>query len=214
MNRRISAIFAMKGVLLGALLTVGSTSFGYYTTMDNGEIIKKGQYRIVAEPNVVFNDLQGLNMVAKFDMGFNESSNFRGVLGAGAVGFQTGLLYKWIPIPDFEDQPAIGLLGGFIYARNAGISYLNLRLHPLVSKKFETENGIVIPYVAFPFGVTTSEGKATYPLQLTVGSEWQPTSFKNISFMGEVGIDLHESYSYIAVAGLLRFDEEQGLKFE
>ena len=186
----------------------------YYTTMDTGEIVQKGSYRLMTETNVVFNDLSGLNLVGKFDLGMNESSNFRFLLGGGAVGFQTGVLYKWIPIPDFENQPAIGILGGFVYARNEGVNYLNLRFHPLISKKFNTSSGKFTPFAALPFGFTFTKEATKFPMQLALGTEWQPKSLKKLSFMLEGGFNLHESFGHIAFAALLAFDEDQGLKFE
>lgn len=203
----------LRPFLTALFVFTAQSAQAYYTTMDNGEIISKGQYRAQAESNVVFNDLDGLNLVGKFDMGFNESSNFRALVGAGAVGFQTGLLYKWVPIPDFEDQPAIGILGGFVFARNDGVNFFNIRLHPLVSKKFETDNGTFIPYGSLPIGITFSKGDTFFPLQVAFGTEWQPFELKRWSFMGEIGFNLHESFNYIALSALLRWDEE-GVKFE
>lgn len=186
----------------------------YYSTIDTGELLPKGRYRSSIETNVVTNDMNGLNLVGRVDMGFNESSNFRALIGAGAVGFQTGLLYKWIPIPDYENQPAIGLLGGFVFARDEGNNFLSLRVHPLISKKLKSEAGLFTPFAALPFGITTTKAKNTFPMQFTAGSEWKPNDWKYVSFMAEVGVNLHESFGYVSAAVLVLFDEEGNLKLE
>ncbi len=204
----------MKTFLILALMILGIEAQAYYSTIDTGELLKKGQYRLSTEGNVLFNDLNGGNLVARIDTGFNEDSNFRALIGTGVVGFQTGLLYKWIPIPDFQDQPAIGILGGFIYARADDVSYLSLRLHPLVSKHFKSDIGDLTPYASLPFGITGAKGTHTFPLQLTFGNDWKPNGLNKLSFITEFGFNLHESYSYVSLAALLIFDEEQGIKFE
>jgi hypothetical protein len=212
---KLCVSFVSFSVFVTFSILAADVAHAYYPTMDTGEILKPGHYRLSLEPNVVFNDLNGFNTVAKIDIPASESGNFRWLMGAGAVGYQTGVLYKWVPIPDYEDQPAIGLLGGFIYARNNGINYLNLRAHPLASKKFKTETtGVFTPFVALPFGVTFSDGKTTLPLQLTFGSEWKPENMKYVSFMTELALNLHESYGHVAVSVRVEWDEENGFKFE
>lgn len=213
MRKLMQTVVVRRLALVGFFL-FSQGSYAYYTTNDTGDIIAEKQYRAGVETNIVFNDMKGLNLVGRFDLGFNESSNFRFLLGGGAVGFQTGVLYKWVPIPDYENQPAIGIMGGFVFARNEGVNFLSTRIHPLVSKKFVTENGEFTPFASLPFGFTISKGKTTTPLQLALGSEWLPNGLTKLSFMAEVGFNMYESFGYVSVSAMLRFDEEQGLKFE
>lgn len=206
---------AQIGVLAVTTLLSCSQAFAYYPTMDTGDLLKKGQYRASLEPTVVFNDLDGFNSIARIDLPANESGNIRALLGAGAVGFQTGAFYKWVPIPDFEDQPAIGILGGLVFARDEGINYLNFRFHPLVSKRFETAtSGVFTPFAALPFGVTLADARTTTPLQLTFGSEWRPSGLTNVSFIGEFALNLHESYNHIALGVRVLWDDENGFKIQ
>lgn len=200
--------------LMVALLTVSTQAFAYTSTIDTGDLIKKGQYRLSTESNVVFNDINGFNLVGRIDMGFNEDSNFRAIIGTGTVSFQAGLMYKWVPIPDYKNQPALGLLGGFVYARAQDTNFLSLRLHPLISKHFDTNYGDFTPFASLPFGITTAKSTTSIPLQFAFGTDWKPVGLQNLSFLAELGFNLHESYSYISVAALLRFDEEKGIKIE
>lgn len=210
----MKTIKILTRVLLCSFLMT-SMANAYYPTMDTGDLLKSGEYRVSLEPTVVFNDLNGFNTIAKIDIPANESGNFRGLIGAGAVGFQSGVFYKWVPIPDYEKQPAIGFLGGVVYARDEGINYMNFRLHPLASKRYVTATtGTFTPFVALPFGVTLSDGKTTLPFQIAFGSEWQPENLKQVSFMAELGLNLHESYSHLAIGVRVEWGEENGFKVE
>lgn len=218
MFRFRSSGFVIRSLQVLILVVFGggsASSWAYYPTMDTGELLKSGEHRVSLEPTIVFNDLNGYNQIIRFDLPANESGNFRTLIGAGAVGFQAGAFYKWIPIPDYQKQPAIGLLGGLIYARDEGINYLNLRLHPLASKKLPTDDaGLFTPFVALPFGVTFTDGKTRLPFQLALGTEWQPANLKRVSFMTELALNLHESYSHIAIGVRVQWDDEGGFKIE
>jgi hypothetical protein len=180
----------------------------YFSTMDTGEILPTDHYRILSELQYV-GDPSGLNLVGGFDAGVSQSSNIRVLAGVGSVSFQTGLFYKWIPFPDYGDQPAIGLMVGGVWARYHSENYPSLRVHPLVSKSFETDYGKLTPYASLPFGVTSGPTKNTYPLQLTLGGEWKPIDIESWRFMAEVGMNLNESFNYISVGATYFFDDKK-----
>ena len=200
--------------LLGfiAAFLISTQAFAYFATMDNGDILSEGKYRLMAGPQVVFNgENDGANFAARFDMGTTKSSNMRALVGAGATDFFGGLFYKWIPYPDTKNQPAIGLMGGFIFSRekydDVKKDAISFRLHPIISKQFETDIGILTPYTSLPFGVTFVKGTTTYPIQLVGGTEFKPYTWQNISFFGEFGLDVSKAFSYIEVAIAFYFDE-------
>jgi hypothetical protein len=179
----------------------------YFSTIDDGELVAPGQYQVSVEPQVLFDRYPGVNGVARFDTGFNDSSSVRGILGFGKVDFQLGGMYKWIPFPDVDGQPAIGLDAGMILARVNNQNEFSVRLHPLISKRFETEIGDLIPYGSLPLGVTTRPDKTVIPVQIVAGTEFRPLNLKNFSFFGELGINLNEAFSYISAAVAYRFDD-------
>jgi hypothetical protein len=186
--------------------------------MDTGEIIDKGQYRASIEPQLVVSQFDGFNMIGRFDVGRNESSSMRFLMGGGsASGFEVGGFYKWIPIPDYENQPAIGLTGGAIFASPESTNLIALRVHPVISKKFKAliiGDDTLIPYASLPLGVTFAKAKNYYPLQLAVGSEYRPEKWKKMSVSLEIGMNLHDAFSYISAAFSVDFDEAKGVIFE
>lgn len=182
----------------------------YYSTVDNGEVLREGQFQAMFAPQLIFNNYDGANFVGRIDMGLAEGISARGILGFGKVDFQVGGMVKWIPFPDTLSQPAIGGEAGVIVARIGSRTQYNFRFHPLVSKKIETEIGDVIPYASLPLGVTTNSGvnDETYiPVQLTLGSELRPLEMKSWSFFGEIGVNVQRAFGYVTFAVAYRFDD-------
>lgn len=191
-----------------ALFSAGSAQ-AYFSTVDTGDLVAPQKFQAIVEPQLILNKYDGLNVVGRFDTGLNESSSVRGILGFGKVDFQLGALYKYIPFPDLPGQPAIGGEAGAVLARVDGKTEFSLRLHPLVSKKFETEIGDVTPYASIPFGVTSRSGDETFvPVQVEFGAEVRPLNLQSLSFFGEFGINVNKSFSYISAAVAWRFDED------
>ncbi len=198
----------MKKIILLLLIYVAypNNALAYQSTMDTGEIVPSGKYRVLGDLQYL-SDPNGLNIEGGFDAGVNESSNIRVIAGAGSVNFHTGLFYKWIPFPDTKSQPAIGVMAGGSWARYGGESYPGVRIHPLVSKKFDTDIGLLTPYASLPFGVVSGPKKNTFPFQLTVGSEWKPKEVEDFTLLLELGLNINEAANYVT-AGILYYIPE------
>jgi hypothetical protein len=132
----------------------------------------------------------------------------RGVLGFGKVDFQLGGFYKVVPFPDTNGQPAMGAEAGVIFARVKGETEFSLRIHPLISKRFETEVGDLIAYASLPVGFTSRGSQNVIPVQIVGGAELRPLDMANISFFAEFGLNVANSFSHISGAIAFRFDEE------
>lgn len=193
------------------IATLSATpAHAYFSTVDNGEVLKEGQFQAMFAPQIIFNNYDGGNYVGRLDMGLSEGLSARGILGFGKVDFQIGGMVKWIPFPDTTSQPAIGGEAGLIVARIGSRTQYNLRFHPLLSKRIETEIGDVIPYGSLPIGVTVNSGvvdETFVPVQLVGGAELRPLEMKNWSFFGEVGVNLTRSFGYVTAAIAYRFDD-------
>lgn len=200
------------GVLL-ALLFSFSSAHAYYSVMDTGKIIPTGKYRIIAGPQFIttgHND--GTNISGRFDAGMGESTTLRATAGGGNGDlFYTGLFAKYIPFPDFENQPALGFIGGITYAReNIGTEnedVLSLRFAPIASKDLETDVGLVTPYVSLPISIAFADGDTIYPVQLVGGAEFKPYSWENVSFIGELGVKINKAFTYIALGVSFEFSD-------
>lgn len=188
-------------------------ALAYFSTIDTGEILSQDKYRASAETQFLTSSGSGLNVNGRFDLGINEESNLRALVGLGSTDFHTGVFYKWIPIPDYENQPAIGFLAGPTFAHWDGESYIGARVHPIVSKAFDTEIGVFTPYGSIPFGLVSGNDETFVPVQLTLGSEFKAIDLQNIRFFAELGFDLNKSFSYISFAATLYFDDSGQVEF-
>lgn len=197
----------LKAALIFSALLFSTPGKAYFSTLDTGELIAPGKYQISIEPQIIFQNYSGLNAVARFDTGINEESSVRGVLGVGTVDFEIGGFYKWVPFPDLETQPAIGGMVGVTIARINSDTVYNLRFHPLISKKLESEIGDVIPYGSLPIGISSRPDKTVVPVQLVAGAELRPLNTPNFSFFGEIGANVNEAFGYISAMISYRFDE-------
>ncbi len=153
-------------VVSGLFLT--NPAAAYFDTMDTGEVLRDGEYQAMVGPQFIFNQYDGANFTGRLDMGLMEGVSVRGILGFGKVDFQIGGLVKRIPFPDTPEKPAIGGSAGVIIARIGSLTQYSLRLHPLVSKKIETEVGDLTPFISLPLGVTVQTGvdETIVPVQL------------------------------------------------
>lgn len=96
-------------VLISALLFFSSqNSHAFYETGESGEIAKEGTYKIGLMPQLRLSDGSGMNFTGFFDRALNDESSLRIHAGLGETDFYMGGSYKWIPIPDYKNQPAIG----------------------------------------------------------------------------------------------------------
>ena len=201
--------FATLGLLV-ALFTTQSAS-AFFSVMDTGDILDKGQYRAIFEPQFVFTKSTGANIGARLDSYLTDSTNVRGVICFGSsIDFYTGAFLKWSPIPDVDKQPAIAGEFGIVYARYGGEPEVSLRFSPIVSKKFETSAGYFTPYGSIPLALETRKGKAIGTAHIAGGTQYQTLNWRHVQFMGELGLDLKDSYSYITLGVLMYFDEEKG----
>lgn len=193
-------------------LSASVNSLAYMSTAESGELVPSGQMRLGFEPQFVSGG--GTNLSGYLDGYVNESSSFRLVLGSGDTDFQTGLYYKFIPFPDFDNQPAMGVRVGFVFGRDGDTSALTFVAQPLISKKFDTEIGRFTPYASLPFGSTAVKSESFNPIQLTLGSEYFTPEYEKVLFGGEVSFDIQDSFSYISFFVSFAMDDERGIQFK
>lgn len=201
-----------RALSFSAILAIGvgfhaPSAEAYFSTLDTGEMTAPGTFQAMLEPQLVLSRYDGFNVVGRFDQGLDESSSVRAILGFGRVDFQVGAMYKFIPFPDTANQPAIGGLVGATFARVQGETELSVRLHPLISKRFETEIGDLIPFGTIPVGWTSRASETRWPVQIAGGAELRPLDTPNLSYFAELGVNVHQAFSYISAAVAYRFDE-------
>lgn len=197
-----------KFFILGLLLS--STSHAYLSIAESGEILPAGKYQVGVEPQFLTNRGGGANFNVFLDSAINESTSARIAMGAGAVDFDAVASVKWIPFPDFNNQPAMGLRVSAGLAREESINLLHAQVAPLVSKKFETDYGLAVPYIAVPFSFINTKEENIVASNLTIGSEFYHIDWNYMTVGGELGIDLNKSYSYVSIFATFPFESDKG----
>lgn len=149
-----------------------STSSAYLSLSETGELIKEDHYRIGVIPQLLLNNGGGTNVGVFFDMPVETDMNSRFVIGGGNTDFYTSASVKWVPYPDFQKQPAIGLRASFIYARAVNVNSYDIQITPIVSKIINTQWGKLNPYVGLPITMINNSSRSVTAMQFAVGSEW------------------------------------------
>lgn len=200
----------MKNLILTALtltLITGANAFAFMELGESGDVGGQGAYRVGLMPQVRTSDGSGANITGFFDAGLNDETSARAWLGSGDTDLLIGGTVKWIPIPDYNNQPAIGGRVGAFFFRQSSDSFSVFRFDPMISKKFETDIGQLTPYAAVPIMFVNHNSSSNTELQLTVGSEYVHPDVKKIRFGAELGFDMHDSFSYVAAYLSIALDD-------
>lgn len=191
---------------------VGQVAFAFFETAESGEISQVGQYKIGIIPQARLSDGSGMNLTGFIDSALNDESSVRFQLGTGETDFYTGGSFKWIPIPDYRKQPALGAKVEAIYGRESSDSFASFRFHPLVSKKYEIDYGWITPYASLPISFTTYKNNTDTQFNIVLGSEYKNTDYQNWEFGGELGLNGNKSFTYISVWATVFLDDDKGFK--
>lgn len=166
--------------------------------METGTLVEPGRYRLTLSPQYIMSGDKGFNISSRFDLGLTDELSMRFLLGGGEVNVFLGTSFKWVPIPDVDNQPAFGLIGSVTYGDYMHHDIVTVRLAPIVSKMFETEFGQFTPYTSLPFGIASYAGQTDSPVNLVLGSELKTFNFEDVKFLMEFGIKLNDdSFSYV-----------------
>ncbi len=160
--------------------------------------MEPNSYRIGVEPQLRLSDGSGGNLGVFVDSALSEGWSWRGQLGTGDTDFWAGASAKWIPIPDFEQQPAIGVRLEVDLGREGTESFTVFRAIPMLSKGFDSEVGKLTPYVAIPFGIMATKGNSETISQLVFGSEATFEQSQGFVYTAEVGFKMSKSFSYLS----------------
>lgn len=211
----------MRFLISVLLVAFSAPAFaGYYSVLDTGQVLKEGQYKLTGDAQILTKN-GGLNIGATADMGFREEFGLRAMIGFGSTDIYAGGMIKWVPIPDIDNQPAIGINAGVVYGKDGSISDMTVLFQPIVSKRFVMDSATVTPYASIPVGIRTRSSSdwwvkdgTSMTFQMVVGSQLQVEKWKNLQFMGEIGLDLDKAPSYLSIAAVFYFDSENGMKLE
>lgn len=195
-----------------SLLFLQFQAKAYFEVGESAEISKPGMFKVGVMPQIRLSGGSGMNFTGYFVAPVDEEKSYRLQAGGGDTDFYASGSFKWIPIPDYKNQPAIGGKVEAIFGREGGDSLVSLRVMPLISKKFEIHHGTLIPYGAVPLSYTTFRSTTESQINLVAGAEFITPQAQNMEFGGELGLNGNKSFSYISGYVTLFLDEKTGVK--
>jgi hypothetical protein len=155
-----------------------------------------------------------------FDTGVAPDFGVRGLVGFGKTDYYLGGMVKWTPIPDVENQPAIGFNLGVTYAKwYEDVKDTTFLFQPIVSKKFAVQEIFLTPYASVPLGIrmrstTLRDDNTELTSALVLGGQLQVAQWKNLQFLAELGLDIDNAFDHVSIGAIFYFDAENGMKLE
>ena len=194
----------MKPILFLLFTALANPSFAYFSVMDTGHLTQPEQYRVQGEGQFLMDAPKGFNFNGRFTTGLNEDSEIQGEVGIGTIDYYFGGFWKWVPIPDTDDQPAIGARMGFTFASVNDYSTYGFNLTPLASKNLESDYGVFAPYLGIPIGLQKNSLDTNFTLQATLGVQWTPDQWKipelrGFHFLMEYGFEIDDAFDYFSI---------------
>ena len=184
-----------------ALLT--QPAFAFFSLMDTGELKREGDYRILGEGQILFDKPEGFNLNSRFSTGLTDDSEMQFEAGVGVIDYYLGAFWKWVPIPDTDDQPAVGVRAGLTFADVSNSSTYGLNVTPMISKAFETDMGNITPFGGVLLGLQKNVNTSFFSMQISLGVEWSPNEWdypglKDFNFLIEYGIEVDDAFDYLS----------------
>lgn len=188
-----------KLILILAMSLSPNIGSAYYTFQDTGDLLEPGRYAVGGELQFKTSDGSGTNILGRVDGGWRDDLNWRAFVGLGKVDFQAGALVKWVPVPDYGKQPALGISFGGLIASYASDTEFSGRFNPFLSKKFEVEFGQLTPYAALPIGFRTYDGDSDTTAQIVLGSRFIHPETPGAQYFAEIGLDLDDTFTFLGI---------------
>lgn len=200
----------MKYLLL--LLVPMISMANYLSIGESGEIINSGSYRVGGSLQSLTAGKGGLNVGGFLDAGWRDDLSSRFLFGVGSVEYQMGASLKYIPFPDYGNQPALGIRSAIWLSRYDDTSVTTLQFAPMASKKINVQKGNLTSYVAVPINLVAVKNHNESGAQFTVGAEYDHPELQNVFFAAEIQLNLNKSESGLCFFASIPFDNNTGFK--
>lgn len=207
-HRKAHIMNFVKFLLLGLLCS--SQAHAYLSIAESGELIAPDKFQLGVEGQGLLNRGGGGNLNVFVDAGINDELSGRVTLGGGTTDFNAFGSIKYMPFPDFDKQPAMGVRMGLGMARFHEENFLQVQVAPLASKKINTNYGLTVPYIAIPFTYINADHENFLATNIVLGTEFNSPELPGVSFGGEFGLELNRSYTYFSLFATFPFDSKKG----
>ncbi len=205
----MKSTFKILITLLSSALLLSQNSQAYFTTSETGSILEREHWSLLLAPQFITQGSNGFNIITGLNAPLADSSNLMLKMGFGEVDFFTEISLKWIPIPDYESQPAIGVKLSFQYAHLGAYNQFSFGAAPIVSKSFSWEYGNLEPYASLPIHLSFFDQKLLDPVlgfQLSLGLITQFESIEDFEFFVEGNFNLDDSTNSVVFGARYNFD--------
>lgn len=170
--------------------------------MTTGDILQKNQVQGLG----YLEFWRGTNANARLSVGINEELQGDFEVGSGDIDFMTSANLKWVPFPDYERQPALGIRGGLTYIDTDRYSQTSVVATPFASKAFESPHGKFAPYAGVPLAVNSNSDDTFFTARMIVGLEWTPINMSNFHVIGEGGLKIsNKSFGSVNIGAAYDF---------
>lgn len=187
-------------------LLMSRLASAYIIMAESGELVEPGKSTLGFFPQFILSDGGAFNFVSFVDTGLTESTSMRLQLSAGDTDIAGGASFKWVPIPDYQNQPAIGLKLGAFLGREGDSNFSHFQVAPLLSKKQSTDYGLFIPYGAIQWSNLYISGENLRSLQLVAGTEYVHDD-TNLKFGAELALEAKDASTYLGVWITVPFED-------
>lgn len=195
-------------ITIGLLLT--PSTYAFMSLNESAEILPDNYFNIGVAPQVYLSNGGGSDVSVFIDSHLFDNTDGRITLGSGDTDFWTQASVKWVPFPDVDDQPAMGLRGAVAYARDESLNFLHVQISPIFSKKSTTAVHDMLPYAGLPITFVSEKENSYVASQLTLGALWFPWNTAHLG--AEFNLNLKNSVSSASVFFMFPFEGGTGYK--
>jgi hypothetical protein len=188
-------------VLFSFVFICSSLSHAYMSLMTTGDILQQNQVQGMG----YLEFWRGTNVNARGSMGITEDLQGDIEVGSGDVDFMVSAMAKWVPIPDYEKQPAIGIRGGLTYLNTDTYSQTGIVATPFLSKAFQSPHGKMSPYAGIPIAVNSKRDDTFVSSRFVFGLEWTHPEQTNFHVIGEAGVEISKSFDSLNIGASYDF---------
>lgn len=192
-------------MILLATLTVSLNSYGYLSLMTTGDVTPQNNFRLLGYLEAAFDTYDGVNVNARGIYGLAEDLEVDIEVGVGEFDVMLGAFLKWVPIPDYDNQPAVGVRAGLSYIDTDKTSQTSVVAMPFVSKAINTDHGRITPYGGVPFGINSNSRDTDFTARLALGAEYIHPDYQTMRIYGEVDFELSKSFNSINAGAAFDF---------
>ncbi len=199
----------MKKIFL-IILFISFRSQSYLSINESAEILPENNFNLGFSPQAFLSNGNGFDASVFADMHLFENTDGRITIGGGTIDFWAQASLKWVPFPDVDNQPAMGIRSAVSYVRDENANFTQIQVAPLFSKKSSTSKHDMIPYVALPITYILEKNNSVVATQATLGAIWFPWNTAQIG--GEFNLNLKNSVSSASVFMNFPFEGTTGYK--